>query len=385
MSQFGASGRDYNERRSSLAVYLQSTLFFGAAIRVSSLSHDGSSAPDLRLEQLEHWLAGLFGARDFVVTTASADASFRRYFRVSRQGQTWIAMDAPPGKEDMGPYIRVSAMLVDVGVNAPRVLHRDETQGFLLNTDLGSRTYLNELDAGGDAERLYREAIDALVAIQARAGQHAAQLPPYDDALLRREMGLFPEWFCGKHLGLQLSEAEVAGIAATFDTLAAEALRQPRVFVHRDYHSRNLMLTDGVSHERGGHGPNPGILDFQDAVLGPVTYDLVSLLRDSYVQWPLERVHAWIEYFRQTAQRSGVDVGANPAQFQRWFDLMGVQRQLKVLGIFARLYHRDGKSGYLKDLPRTLSYVRQVIGNYSDLDFLAGFIERRIVPAMAKL
>jgi N-acetylmuramate 1-kinase len=352
---------------------------------VSSLSHDGQSVPDLRLEQLEQWLAGLFGARDFSVAPASADASFRRYFRVSRQGHTWIAMDAPPGKEDMGPYIRVAAMLVDVGVNAPQVLQRDEAQGFLLNTDLGSRTYLTDLDAGADAEHLYRDAIEALVAIQARAGTHAKELPPYDDALLRREMGLFPEWFCNKHLGLQLNEDEVVGLANTFDTLVAEALSQPRVFVHRDYHSRNLMVTDGVSHEQGGHGANPGILDFQDAVLGPVTYDLVSLLRDSYVAWPLERVHAWVKQFRDSAQRSGVDAGANPGQFQRWFDLMGVQRQLKVLGIFARLYHRDGKAGYLKDLPRTLSYVRQVTKNYRDLDFLTAFIEQRIVPAIAKL
>ncbi|MDY6946144.1 MAG: phosphotransferase [Pseudomonadota bacterium] len=351
---------------------------------MSSLSHDGQSARDLRLEQLEHWLAGLFGARDFSVAPASADASFRRYFRVSRQGQTWIAMDAPPGKEDMGPYIRVAAMLVDVGVNAPKVLQRDEVQGFLLNTDLGSRTYLADLDAGADAERLYVDAIEALVAMQARAGAHARELPPYDEALLRREMGLFPEWFCNKHLGLRMSEDEVVGLANTFDTLAAEALGQPRVFVHRDYHSRNLMVTDGVGHEQGGHGANPGILDFQDAVLGPVTYDLVSLLRDSYVAWPLERVHAWIERFRASAQRAGVNAGANPAEFQRWFDLMGVQRQLKVLGIFARLYHRDGKAGYLKDLPRTLSYVRQVTRNYRDLDFLTAFIEQRIVPAMAK-
>jgi aminoglycoside/choline kinase family phosphotransferase len=337
---------------------------------------------DLRLEQLEQWLTRLFGARDFSIAPASADASFRRYFRVSRQGQTWIAMDAPPGKEDMGPYIRVSAMLADVGVNAPRVLHQDEAQGFLLNTDLGSRTYLAELDAGGDAQRLYSDAIEALVAIQARARQHAKTLPSYDDALLRREMGLFPEWFCHKHLGLQLSETEVVGLSNTFDTLVAEALAQPRVFVHRDYHSRNLMVTDGVPHEQGGQGDNPGILDFQDAVFGPVTYDLVSLLRDSYVAWPIERVQAWVEQFRDSARRNGVNVGSDAAQFMRWFDLMGVQRQLKVLGIFARLYHRDGKAGYLKDLPRTLAYVRQVAGKYRDLKFLAGFIEQRIVPAM---
>jgi aminoglycoside/choline kinase family phosphotransferase len=182
-----------------------------------------------------------------------------------------------------------------------------------------------------------------------------------------------------------LSETEVVGIAQTYDTLVAEALQQPRVFVHRDYHSRNLMVTDGVSHEQGGQGVNPGILDFQDAVLGPITYDLVSLLRDSYVVWPSERIQAWVKYFREVAQRNGVDVGSSPAQFQRWFDLMGLQRQLKVLGIFARLYHRDGKSGYLKDLPRTLGYVRQVVKNYSDLEFLTTFIEQRIVPAMAKL
>jgi aminoglycoside/choline kinase family phosphotransferase len=349
---------------------------------VSPPSRDGHLVRDLRLEQLEQWLAGLFGARDFTVAPASADASFRRYFRVSRQGQTWIAMDAPPGKEDMGPYIRVATMLAEVGVNAPRVLHQDEVQGFLLNTDLGSRTYLAELEAGGDAERLYRDAIEALVAIQARAGQLAKELPPYDESLLRREMGLFPEWFCNRHLGLQLSEDEVVGLANTFDVLAAEALSQPRVFVHRDYHSRNLMVTDGTTRTPGAQGPNPGILDFQDAVFGPVTYDLVSLLRDSYVAWPLERVHAWTRQFRASAQRAGVDVGSTAAQFQRWFDLMGVQRQLKVLGIFARLYHRDGKPGYLKDLPRTLSYVRQVIKNYRDLEFLATFIEQRIVPAM---
>jgi aminoglycoside/choline kinase family phosphotransferase len=190
-------------------------------------------------------------------------------------------------------------------------------------------------------------------------------------------MGLFPEWFCNKHLDLKLNDADSAGLAQTFDVLVTEALRQPKVFVHRDYHSRNLMVCDGKE-----HGPNPGILDFQDAVFGPVTYDLVSLLRDSYVAWPLERVHAWVRRYRETAARSGLDVGASEAEFLRWFDLMGVQRQLKVLGIFARLYHRDGKSGYLKDLPRTLSYVRQVIRNYRDLEFLTTFIEQRIVPAM---
>src|SRR5690242_11542175 len=203
---------------------------------VSSSSHAGAPAHDLRLEQLEQWLARLFGTRDFQVTTASADASFRRYFRVTRGSDTWIAMDAPPAKEDMEPYIRIAAMLVDVGVNAPRVIERNAEAGFLLNSDLGSRTYLTELGEQGDADRLYADAIRALVRIQARAGAHAALLPPYDDALLRREMALFPEWFCGRHLGLVLAGEEAAALDGVFDVLSASALQQPTVFVHRDYH-----------------------------------------------------------------------------------------------------------------------------------------------------
>jgi aminoglycoside/choline kinase family phosphotransferase len=344
---------------------------------VSSSPHGGVAARDLRLEQLENWLARLFGTRDFQVTTASADASFRRYFRVARGNDTWIAMDAPPAKEDMEPYIRIASMLVDVGVNAPRVIERNDEEGFLLNSDLGSRTYLMELDAQGDADRLYADAIEALVRIQSGGRAHATRLPPYDDALLRREMGLFPEWFCGRHLGLTLSGDEAAALAGVFDVLSATALQQPRVFVHRDYHSRNLMVGDGAR-----HGPNPGILDFQDAVSGPVTYDLVSLLRDCYVAWPLERVRGWALQFRGSAQRAGVEVGADEGQFLRWFDLMGVQRHLKAIGIFARLWRRDGKPGYLNDIPRTLNYVRAASGHYRELQFLHSFIDGRVLPAL---
>lgn len=333
---------------------------------------------DLRLEQLERWLAGLFGARDFAITTASADASFRRYFRIARAGQTWIAMDAPPDKEDLEPYIRVADMLVQTGVNAPRVMERDLQQGFLLNTDLGNRTYLAELDAGADADRLYDDAMLALVQIQANASHHAQALPEYSDALLRREMALFPEWFCGRHLQVTLSAEDTEALQKVFDVLAGEALGQPRVFVHRDYHSRNLMVGGGR------HGPNPGILDFQDAVLGPVTYDLVSLLRDCYVAWPIDRVHGWMSRFRKIARAAGVDTGRDEALFMRWFDLMGVQRHLKAIGIFARLWHRDGKSGYLKDIPRTLSYVRVVSGSYPELRFLQQLIDTRLLPALQK-
>lgn len=345
---------------------------------MSSSSRAATPSHDARLERLKHWLTQLFGSRDFHIAPASADASFRRYFRVTRGEQTWIAMDAPPDKEDMEPYVRVAAMLVGVGVNAPRVLERNPAEGFLLNSDLGSRTYLMELDAGGDPDRLYEDAIEALVRIQAHGHAHAATLPPYDDALLRREMGLFPEWFCGRHLGLRIEGDDAAGLAAVFDALAAAALAQPRVFVHRDYHSRNLMVTDATR-----HGANPGILDFQDAVCGPVTYDLVSLLRDCYVAWPVERVYAWLAQFRTNAQREGVDVGGSEQEFRRWFDLMGVQRHLKAIGIFARLWHRDGKPGYLKDIPRTLEYVRYVSGEYPELGFLRQFIDARVLPALA--
>jgi N-acetylmuramate 1-kinase len=327
---------------------------------------------------LEQWLENVFGDREFNVTVASADASFRRYFRVERHGETLIAMDAPPDKEDMEPYVRIAAMLVDVGVNAPKVLHQDKTQGFLLNTDLGSRTYLNELANASQVDSLYADAMSALVQIQAKADRHARTLPPYDAAVLQREMALFPEWFCARHLQLTLDDAEAQQLRDTFELLVSEALQQPRVFVHRDYHSRNLMVGDGAR-----YGANPGILDFQDALYGPVTYDLVSLLRDCYVSWPIERVHRWVKQFRDQAGSAGVGVGASDAEFQRWSDFMGVQRHLKVLGIFARLWHRDGKPGYLKDLPLTLRYVRDVVNEYPELHALKQLIDMRLAPAFA--
>ncbi|HEY4369227.1 MAG TPA: phosphotransferase [Steroidobacteraceae bacterium] len=334
---------------------------------------------DPRLAQLEQWLTGLFGARDFSIATASADASFRRYFRVTRAGQSWIAMDAPPGKEDIEPYIRIANMLVDIGVNAPRVMERDLAQGFLLNSDLGSRTYLTALSAGAAPDSLYDDAMQALVQIQSHGMSHARQLPAYDAAILRREMALFPEWFCEKHLQLQLSDADRAELEKAFAALIAAALDQPRVFVHRDYHSRNLMVSDGR------HGANPGILDFQDALYGPVTYDLVSLLRDCYVAWPIERVHEWVVRFRTVGRAAGVDTGRDQGAFLRWFDLMGVQRHLKAIGIFARLWHRDGKAGYLPDIPRTLNYVRVTSAAYPELQYLQRLIDSRILPALNSL
>ncbi len=337
--------------------------------------HSDTHSVDPRLHRLAGWVAEIFGDNASTIAPASADASFRRYFRVTRGEQTWIAMDAPPEKEDMRPYISIAGMLNEIGVNAPRILHRNLEEGFLLNTDLGSRTYLAELAQPAVAPRLYADAIEALVSIQAGGHRYAAQMPQYDAELLHREMRLFPDWFCTKHLAIQFSSDEERQLQLTFDALANAALEQTKVFVHRDYHSRNLMVGDGAR-----YGATPGILDFQDAVSGPITYDLVSLLRDCYVAWPIEQVRGWASSFRSQAAAAGLAVGSTEAQFMSWFDLMGVQRHLKAIGIFARLWHRDGKPGYLKDIPRTLDYVYTVSAAYPQLAFLRCLINDRILP-----
>ena len=330
---------------------------------------------DPRLDLLHHWLERDLGWHDLRLAPASADASFRRYFRVAgRDRETVIAMDAPPGKEDVEPYLKVAAMLAETGVHAPRVLARNATDGFLLLTDLGSLTYLADLAADpGRASVLYRDAIRALVRIQAGGAGHARDLPPYDERLLRFEMSLFTDWLLGRHLSLALSPAESAAIATAFDALVANALEQPQVFVHRDYHSRNLMVcsTD-----------NPGILDFQDAVRGPLTYDLVSLLRDCYVAWPQDQVLRWALDFRRQVLAAGLGAGEDEAQFLRWFDLMGIQRHLKASGIFARLWHRDGKPGYLPDVPRTLEYVVQACARHAGFTALGVLVAERVLPAV---
>jgi len=328
---------------------------------------------DPRLDLLRHWLEHEFGWSDLRLEPASADASFRRYFRVTRGTGSVVAMDAPPDKEDVEPYLRVAAMLEAIGVNAPRVLARNEAAGFLLLTDLGATTYLEALADAGRAEALYADAIAALVRIQARGGEAARSLPPYDERLLRFEMSLFTDWLLERHLALPLGEAGRRDVAQAFDTLVASALEQPRVFVHRDYHSRNLMVCPGN---------NPGILDFQDAVLGPLTYDLVSLLRDCYVAWPGPRVLDWARGFRRQALAAGLPAGGDEQQFLRWFDLMGVQRHLKASGIFARLWHRDGKPGYLPDVPRTLEYIEQACARHTDLAALGEIVSQRVLPAM---
>lgn len=328
---------------------------------------------DERLSALDAWLRAQPGLGSFTRTAASGDASFRRYFRISGERGSFIAMDAPPPNENCGPFVRMSRVLREMGLNAPEVLAADLEQGFLLLGDLGQCHYLDVLDADS-VDRLYGDALGALVVIQA-CGPRVG-LPPYDRPLLLREMSLFPEWLLEGLLGLALSERERSQLEQVFSLLADSALEQPRVCVHRDYHSRNLLVTPA---------PSPGILDFQDALVGPLTYDLVSLLRDCYVAWPRDQVRAWALGYRELALQSGVAPELDEARFLRWFDLMGAQRHLKASGIFARLQLRDGKSGYLADIPRTLGYVRDLAPDYPELCGLGELIANRVFPALAEV
>ncbi|MFO7276796.1 MAG: phosphotransferase [Pseudomonadota bacterium] len=328
---------------------------------------------DTRLALIHEWLARELGLDPERIEPASADASFRRYFRVFRRGETLIVMDAPPDKEDVRPYLHVTRLLEQIGVHVPHVHAADEARGLLLLEDLGRTHYLSRLRAGADPEPLYGDALRALADIQARGLEAARELGPYDREPLERELLLMPEWFCARHLQIELTTEERELLAQTFEFLIAEALAQPQVFVHRDYHSRNLMVLP----ER-----NPGVLDFQDALRGPIGYDLVSLLKDCYIAWPRGRVERWVRGYRELLAARGMAVGSDDREFLRWFDLIGVQRHIKVLGIFARLWHRDGKPGYLDDLPLTLDYVREACTRYHELTEFARFLERRIVPEL---
>jgi aminoglycoside/choline kinase family phosphotransferase len=328
---------------------------------------------DARLTLIHEWLSRDLGLTPERVEPASADASFRRYFRVFSQGATSIVMDAPPGKEDVRPYLKVTRLLEKLGAHVPHVHHADADRGLLLLEDLGGTHYLSRFNAGEDPERLYGDALRVLAEIQVHGRDAAAELPPYDREALARELALMPEWFLGKHLAVALSPAESQTITRAFEFLIQEALAQPTVFVHRDFHSRNLMVIEDR---------NPGIIDFQDALRGPVGYDLVSLLKDCYISWPRERVEKWVQGFR-TLLRSKGDAGAwlsgaDDTEFLRWFDLIGVQRHIKVLGVFARLWYRDGKPGYIKDLPLTLEYVRDTCRRYPELAELSRFLEERV-------
>lgn len=318
-----------------------------------------------RLEQLNHWLRHELGLPAYELAPASADASFRRYFRVSFAGETRIVMDAPPEKEDSAPFVRIGRRLHGIGLNVPFIHAEDLAQGFLLLDDLGDESYLSVLNEQ-NVDRLYGDAIAALGTLQVH-WPAADELPPYDERLLQQEMELFRHWYLQVHLGLSLSQTEQQLLDKAFAALAQLALAQPQVAVHRDYHSRNLMV----------HPHNPGILDFQDAVFGPLSYDLVSLLRDCYIQWPLKQVQGWAMDYHDLAVENGILHERQEERFLQWFDWMGVQRHLKASGIFARLNHRDGKPGYLKDIPRTLGYIAEVAREYPELTELYGLLQDR--------
>ena len=315
----------------------------------------GSTADtDDRLAWLRRWLADELGLRVRTLEPITNDASFRRYYRVHLAKTTYIAMDAPPAQEDCRAFVAVAKLLLEAGVNAPAVLAQENAQGFLLLTDLGRESYLDAL-AHHDADALFTDAIDALIRWQ--AASEPERLPSYDQDLLRRELNLFPDWYVARHLGMDLSAAERDGWREICARLVTNALGQSPVYVHRDYMVRNLMYCD----------PNPGVIDFQDAVYGPATYDIVSLLRDAFVSWEPDVEARWLRYYRRRARSEGIPIPADDEEFARALDWMGVQRHLKVIGIFARLCYRDGKPRYLAETPRFIGYVRTVAARYAEL------------------
>ncbi len=321
---------------------------------------------DDRLQAIHKWLYQVLEVDDFSIAPASSDASFRRYFRVEFNAKSWIVMDAPPDKEDISPFIKIAKSFFKHDVHVPEIKAYDEQQGFLLLTDFGSIDYLQQLNETS-ADSYYRKAIDSLIQIQL-IDKESIPLPLYDQTLLQQEMTLFPEWFLEKHLSLSAPKQ----LQSYFDLLIDNALQQPQCIVHRDFHSRNLMDTPENS---------PGIIDFQDAVIGPISYDLVSLLKDCYVSWPQSQIDAWLDYYFTQAQQFGlISDNISQEQFIIWFDLMGLQRHIKVLGIFCRLNYRDNKTNYLSDLPLTLHYVKTVCHRYPEqLSGFAHFIEHNIV------
>ncbi len=304
------------------------------------------------------------------VRPASADASFRRYLRIDTAHGTRIVMDAPPSHEDCRPFVQLARLLRTAGLQAPEILAWHEADGFMLLSDLGSTTYLQALnDRPDQTDALYRDALVALVRLQGLEAR--TQVPAYDRALLLREMQLFPDWYIARHQGLVLTEKEQAVLEHSFEHLLANALAQPAVLVHRDYHCRNLMVCGAP-----GSAGNPGVLDFQDAVWGPITYDLVSLLRDAYVEWDEAQQIDWAVRYWEGARRAGLPVQADFGEFWRDMEWMGLQRHLKVLGIFCRLYHRDGKEGYLKDLPLVWRHAHRVASRYREFAALAQLLEK---------
>jgi aminoglycoside/choline kinase family phosphotransferase len=335
-----------------------------------------TTPPDRAAERLA-WTRAVLRDASLTLEPASSDASFRSYWRTRAGDASWIVMDSPPDLEDPAPWLAIGERLRAAGLHAPYVLEHDLAKGFLLIEDLGQRAYLPALDEG-TADALYGQAMDALLRMQTAVD--GTDLPPYNHAFLQRELELMPEWFLQRHLGYTPACEAWDVIEQAFTVLLHNAAEQPRVFVHRDFHSRNLMLVPDAPEHAPATRPllhNPGIIDFQGALHGPLAYDLASLLRDCYIAWDEARVAQWVDQYHERAQRAGLlDAGVDRERFVRWFDLIGLQRHLKVLGIFCRLWYRDGKPGYLGDLPRVLRYVLHIARRYPELADFAVLVER---------
>ncbi|EIT69221.1 aminoglycoside phosphotransferase [Hydrocarboniphaga effusa AP103] len=309
---------------------------------------------DPRMDEARRFAFEALGLQQAEFAPASADASFRRYFRIVSEGRSWVVMDAPPDREDCGPFIHVAGLMQQAGLNGPRILAQDLQRGYLLLSDLGRQTYLHVIDEH-NADALFDAAIDALLRWQQSSVPDV--LPAYDEALLRRELALFPDWYVARHLRRELTPAQAAAWDRVQTLLVDSALAQARVFVHRDYMPRNLMISE----------PNPGVLDFQDAVYGPISYDVVCLFKDAFLSWPAARVEAWARIYWERARAAQLPVADDFGRFLREFEWMGVQRHLKVLGIFARINYRDGKPHYLADTPRFIRYLRETASRYAEL------------------
>ena len=327
---------------------------------------------DPRAQAILTWLTDDLSLTVLNMQPASSDASFRRYFRVTLPTQSWIVMDAPPERENIQPFIKVNTLLTDYGVTVPKLFAIEAAQGFIALEDFGATGYLDQLtDQPNEADRLYHNAFECLSALHQNASAQQLDLPQYDLALLTRELGIFSEWFLAAYLNLTIPTTLQTSVN---QVLIDSALQQPKTLVHRDFHSRNLMVL--------AHG-NPGVLDFQDAVVGPITYDLVSLLKDCYISWPAPQVDAWRETYLARLKQAGL-IASDSQQFKHWFDLMGMQRHLKAIGIFARLHLRDGKSTYLQDIPRTLAYVGAVSAEYPELSDFKDYLNQTVMPIFTK-
>jgi len=347
---------------------------------------------DVRATNMSAWLekvlVNLGRPGRFIIEPVTSDASFRRYFRIRivNSEETYIVMDAPSENEDCKPFIKISAAMADAGLSVPRVVDQDIAEGFLLLTDFGDQQYLGLLNEGS-VDQLYEDALKSLLILQ-KAVPSNNLLPDYTEKLLLAEMNIFIDWYLVGHLQLDITTESQALLDSVFSKLATQAMKQPRVWVHRDYHSRNLMIINDEitsSFHCDAVCRNPGILDFQDSVMGPICYDLVSLLKDCYISWPEDKINKWLaQYYAELIKNGLINSDISYDEFVYWFDFMGLQRHLKAIGIFSRLYLRDNKPGYLKDIPRTLSYVLQVSEKYSELSLFNEWLRCNVIPVASR-